>query len=168
MVQNIVQLPEYAKISIGEWTLTVTNHRVVSSWGLLHWLLQMIARDSWDDAVEKLKNNGFSYEGTIEYCVAELETDTYTFLQIIYWYFEIKKKNDPHMFYTTEDSAAIVDEFIEKLRGCDDWIKLYDIMVPGGEFYKHIRDQINTGVNKTHVVYRVYQKLILLIKFPFE
>ena len=160
MPQNLIQLPKKADFRIAGWTITIRNHKVAESSGLIGCIMK-VADDvkSNRDTLYQFEKHGINFETAIEECVMEIEYDTYALAWVIGRY---------HDFLTIEitdwpayrriranvikSSAgkAVVNQFIENIRSCDDWGELYDKLQLTTKFNKDAKKIIKKGIDQCH------------------
>ena len=170
MVQNLVMLPKKAEFSIDGWTIEIRNHKVKGTMGLFGKIMAIILdSESNRESLAEFEKHKISYEAVIEYCAHELECNIPVLAQFIKRYVEeefmhpVTVKNIlPKTFVFSKSAAGrvIADQFVEKIRSCDNWEQLYDEMQQTSKFckdiqkriIKEVKEQNKGGDNKCHRV----------------
>ena len=171
MTQSMTRLPKSAEIQALGNTLVIKDHVITSEWNLIEWIFQVINyqdRDIWNNMVKDLDANKLSYEAAIECCAQEIEDDYDTFGNIIYCHYDIKKYTcrdaEEHLQAVlagshSQECIKISEQFMEKIRSCDNWGDLYDEMQSTSKFIENMKKQISHILDAESAEYEV-QKLV--------
>ena len=159
MPQNLIQLPKKADFRIAGWTITIRNHKVAESSGLIGCIMK-VADDvkSNRDTLYQFEKHGINFETAIEECARELEYDIETLGNFIYWnmnYIKVSAgmttNKDLDIIYKFAESEAgkkIAAQFIEKIRGCNNWEEIYDELQLTTKFSKYMKERIIKEIKK--------------------
>ena len=148
MGQSLIQMPKSAYFDIEGYTITIRDHKVENFGGLLGKIAGIIGDEVFSHRLilEEFEKHGVSYEAVIEWCAYELEHDTNILESIIrdqYGYHEdaehdyIRHKNI-RIFSKSEKGRNMANQFIEKIRSCENWGELYDELHPRSKFQREM------------------------------
>ena len=161
MPQSLIQLPQTAYFKIEGWPVTIREHEIVGDNSLVLTMTLVIKlEDYYRGVLSKFEKEGISFEAAIEECARELEQDTNTFTEVIYWFYgfcEFEEK-DPenikgfiHSFSESEAGRTIAGQIVEKIRSCNSWEELYDELQWTSKFHKNILCRIKKGLEDNDV-----------------
>ena len=152
MPQSLVQMPEIADVKMTCWYIKIRNHKVVHANGLIGKIIFNAGLTNSDRRTfYKFEKHGISFECAVEYCAREIEKDVTILTNIIWWVYEIKRIRYPsaknnwlevNKFSESGMGRNIAEQFIEKIRSCENWGELYDEMHPDSEFHKEMKNKI--------------------------
>ena len=158
MPQSLTQMPQRADFVIDGQTIEIRDHKVKSSSGLFGIMIRIMEGDESDrQSLCQFEKHGISFETAIECCAHDIENDVYVLGNIIFWNYDIKETKESGTFEHlnavlafSESTAGrtIAEQFIEKIRSCDDWEELCDEMHPTSKFYKDIKNRILKELKK--------------------
>ena len=144
-------MPKQMSVQIQGWPVTIHNHRVTSKDGLFGRIAVIVRYpDSYRESLAEFEKYGINFEMVVEYCACELLDDP-LILAGVTWHYNIKTfKHTPStilwnritMFSKSIVGRHIADQFIDKIRNCDNWGELYDIMHPQNKFNRNIRSRM--------------------------
>ena len=148
MPQSLTQLPKDAYFRILGWEIKIRNHKI---WGYFDsgffGVMMHIIRDadSNKQTLYQYEKHGISFEMVIECCAQEFEEDAVILANII-----TRELHERRSFSFSESAAGrkIAEQFIEKIRSCDDWGELYDEMYETSKFRKDIKNRIREGLEQ--------------------
>ena len=140
MAQEIAGLPESAEVDFDFWYFIIENHKVVNKSGMFRNIAGMFRDDDFTEIVSKLKRQSIGIEAVIECFVTELEREGQSPLSWIMFdamsaKYKIKAVN---VFLSTERGVKFVEEFVKKIRDCENWYKLFIIMRKNGPLYMQL------------------------------
>ena len=146
MTQSLVQLPESAHFIIEGWVVEIKNHRVTDDGGLTGWIMGIVMSGySNRDSLAEFEKHGISYEAAIEECCCELEDRTEVLADFIDIWYNSQSMWDNEYTFTWEQihtfsknsrGVKFAEEFIDRMRSCEDWGEFYDEMHCGNKFHK--------------------------------
>ena len=156
MEQNLLNLPETAVISVdGVGTLfRIKNHKVAGVRGLFNTMSAVVHHGAWDKAVSDMKSQGFTYESVIERCARELEGNSYVLADFMYGHYNFKRRGTITLpekasihdacldFSESVRGRMIADQIVEKIRDCNNWGELHQIMEKSGKFGTDMKRRI--------------------------
>ena len=159
MTQSIVQLPETAYIRYRGDYLKIENHRVLHLGGLFGMIDHIVNRlESDRDTLSELEQHNISFEAAIECCITELEDNPDILADFIFWGYKIESlrnrgvrnanRNEIIVFAGTPAGRDIVGDITDKIRDCNNWADLYDMIEPGSDFNKNIRQKIRAIIKQ--------------------
>ena len=159
MPQSLTQLPKDADFRVLGWEIQTRNHRIINCahglWGVIIDIIR--DSDSSMDTLYQFEKQGISWEMAVECFAHELEYHDTALSDTICWCYdnlEIKKmfteKTLERIDGFSESAAGrkIAEQFIEKIRNCDDWEELYDEMQMTGKFRKDMKRRIKRELKK--------------------
>ena len=153
MPQNLIRLPKIADIRFTGRDVTIRNHKVVERGGLTSRIMR-ITNDQGSNrqTLVEFEKHGINSEMAIEECVRELEEDVNTLAHAVFMYWDREdilkyytgKKWDDGIFAFTKNKTGriIADQYIEKIRSCDNWGDLYDELHHTSKFQKYMKKRI--------------------------
>ena len=150
MPQSLTQLPEEADIRIARKNVTIQNHKVLERGGLTGRIRLIIEDENSDiQSLYQFEKHGVSYEAAIEYCAQEFEEDA-----VILANFIVRNLNERRALSFSESVAGrkIAEQFIEKIRSCDNWGELYEELHRSSRFHQEIVDKISTELEQCRKV----------------
>ena len=151
MVQDIVQLPEMASITVGEYTVNIENHKIKAE-NLLEWILRLMTNHLWNEGVVKMKQNNISCEAVVEECVRELDENDKQFLFFIWWNYDLQDRwREIDEFSTTEEYWEITQQLIGAIRDCANWAELYETLNLKSKFNERTIQQVRRELLKCKV-----------------
>ena len=135
-------------MKIGGWSIHIDDHEVVGVDGLFGNIMYIIIYkySSWKTMAD-FENHGISFEAAVEECVRELE-NKYILAIISNYLCDFReivsdaKKNLKDMrinFSRSKTAQDIADQFVEKIRSCENWQELYAELHPTSKFNKEMR-----------------------------
>ena len=158
MVQSLVRLPENADIKIGRWYVSIKNHRVVTTCGLLGRILGMIDDPDTDIGIlSEFEKHGVSYEAVIEECVAEFDR-----ISVIKYIMRFVYKFKMNGVYVEEDQeifnsfsksdigVTLEDKLVDKIRSCRNWDELYNEFHSTSKFSIDLKKIIKEEITQWH------------------
>ena len=157
MQQSIVRLPKEDNFEIGGWYIKIQDHKVKYREGLIGMLTLMIGSKSVDrQTLAKFEEYKVSFEAVIEECSNELEDNKIKSAEIIWHHYDITTQSTTtkvetsirgiYDFSKSEAGRTIINEFIEKIRSCENWKELYDILHPKNKFIRDMKQRIMKAV----------------------
>ena len=160
MPQSLIQLPKEAEFKIAGQIITISNRMVVTRMGLFDKILDIVNYPYSDiKTLMDFEGHGVSFEAAIECCANELEWNMDVITDLIYHNYYTKRVYKNGMdcnwdkiraFSTGEAGRIIADQFIEKIRDCDNWEELYNEMLYTSKFTKDMKKKIMKEIeNKT-------------------
>ena len=153
MQQSLTRLPQTAEFKIGGIFITIKNHKVTNDYGLLSRIMDVIPDSKSDrNTLYQFEKNGISYEMGVECCAEELENNKDVLARFITRCtdFENHGIHISHQaildFSKSDAGKMIAEQYIEKIRNCDDWGEFYEQIHLQSKFQKEmgcrIRDEI--------------------------
>ena len=159
MPQSLIQLPKIADFEIGMCPVIIRSNKVIQIGGLMGNILYIIQNAESDrNILYQFEEHGISFETAIEECARELEYDIETLGNFIYWnmnYIQVSAgmttNKDLDIIYKFAESEAgkkIAAQFIEKIRGCNNWEEIYDELHQKSSFQKEMKNRIQTEIKQ--------------------
>ena len=143
MPQSLVYLPKAAEITGDGWGIRIKDHRVVDHTSLFLWMCRIIQDNHGVDVVSEFEKHGITYEIFTEYVVSELEVNINVFERLIWFHINIFENIDTcSEFAASREGSKIIDEFVEKIRSCDNWTEFIEAMKLRGSFIKEITEKV--------------------------
>ena len=153
MPQNLIQMPKDAEFEICGWLIEIRNHAVMLMDGLFGMMMHIIKDEGSDkQTLYQFEKYGVSFEAAIECCAWELENGVDVLARAIsdkYRLWRALPKNIGHSEHDFSESAAgraVADQYIEKIRSCDNWGDLYAELHPTSKFSMDINTKIDVGI----------------------
>ena len=156
MPQSLIQLPKEAEFEIDGWPIHIQNHRVTGN-GLFSQILMIVSSLNSDaNTLRLFEEHGISCEMIIEECAKELENDSEVLAHVIRWHcgnlkiksvLAIDTTDAIFLFSKSVPGRKIAEQFIEKIRSCDNWEELYDEMLLYSRFRMDVKRRIVKGIN---------------------
>ena len=163
MPQSITQLPMYADFKILRYHFTIRYHKVREVerlFGNIMWII--VDTNSDGQTLRQFEKHGISFETMIEECARELEHD----VGVLAWFICLNHNADtirgPNIlenkwsaclnFSKSDAGRNIADQFIEKIRSCDNWDQLYEEIHPQNIFCKNMEKRIIMELKQCHKV----------------
>ena len=157
MPQSMTKMPEEADFDISLYPVTIWNHKVEQLGGLLGVITGIIRDENMDrNTLYQFEEHGISFETAIEECVCELENNTDTLGNIVAWN-KMHGKTTETLYKDWDDACKfskgvtgrnIAEQYIEKIRSCNNWDELYDEMQQTSKFSKYMGSQMMAGVKE--------------------
>ena len=149
MPQSLTQMPKEADFQIGKWPIEIRNHRVTGT-GLFCRIMRLIDdHPSYGNTLYQFEKHGICYEVAIEECARELEGDTKIFEHFIVWQCDIADLDDQTVNFSESTAGRkIAEQYIEKIRSCDNWGELYEEMHHTSKFCQDMKGRIFKEVNE--------------------
>ena len=143
MPQDLTELPETAKFEIGGWGIIIREHKVVNLKGLFGCIMYITGDQNHDrDTLTRFEEYGISYEAAVEYCIKELECSTIILAEALFWNYHIHEIEKISKIPNNLAMKIIAEQFIEKIRSCDNWGELYDEMCDTSQFTKDMKKRV--------------------------
>ena len=152
MPQSLIRLPKKADIEIVEVRIEIRDHKVPNKGGLMWFIMYLIQNHySNKQTLVELEKYGVSYEAAIEYCAEEWEHDVNIRAYIISEYHSkwhsLETDTEDAWEYMINFSKSvtgikIANQFVEKIRSCDNWGELYDELRQNSRFQKDMKNRI--------------------------
>ena len=136
-------LPKTAHIDLGRsemWDLYVKNHEVTNKHGFMYWLEGIFHYDKWNDILPQMISQGFTLDGVIETCEAELK-DKEKLLRILKWYVGISVRREQEII-NSQFGVEIASYIIKTLQKCKNWKQFDETMDKHSEFSNKLREKI--------------------------
>ena len=157
MPQSLTGLPQTADIKINGYVITIRDHKVKYWYGLYYQIMSIVEKSNTNrHTLTQFEKYGISFEAAIEYCVAELEHDTYAFSELILYIYLWKNeglsknitdyKHKCDVFSASMEGRKIVEQLVEGIRNCNDWGELYDQVNLSTKFHKDIKKRISMEI----------------------
>ena len=150
MPQSLIRMPKTADMEIAGWSIHIDDHEVVGVDGLFGNIMYIIIHkySSWKTMAD-FENHGISFEAAVEECVRELENKADILKQIIFWFYKVHQITGIYVetidllrFSESVAGRKIAEQFIEKIRSCENWQELYDEMHLTSKFQKEMKNRI--------------------------
>ena len=158
MSQSLTQLPKTAEIKIRSHEIPIKNHRVVRVDGLLGGISYIIRDPSSPcETLSEFEKQGISFEMVIEECSRELEYDPMILVEFCDKNYNVTLESGTVVqeewtrlvsFSKSSAGRAVADQFIEKIRSCDNWKELYDELERGSKFMDNMEERVQKEVKK--------------------
>ena len=156
MPLSLTQMPKQAYIEFegedGETIeVAIENYETFSNCGLFYEIMDIVNwLDLGSQILNKFEKHGVSFETAIEYCVEEIEKNTRVRVWLIWWHHPVKVADDPpgshwdriNIFLNSATGGAIIEQYIEKIRNCDNWEELYDEFHHTSKFQQDMKSRI--------------------------
>ena len=158
MPQSLIQLPKTAEFVIRGWNVTIENHKIVNDeMGLFSTIIGVVdTSGSNKQTLYQLEKLGISFESAIECCASELELDVNILSEIIWYHIGMQKPasileneegKDLFLYFSKSVTGRIIaDQYIEKIRSCNNWEELYEELNLKSKFRKDMTKKIRTGL----------------------
>ena len=156
MPQSLIRLPETAAFVICGLPMWIEDHKIVETRScafLFSNIMDIIKNEKSDiHTLREFEKYGISFEAAIECCVYELEHDTDVFAYVLagkYKHWKIPPKSIEKSEINLSKSAAgrmLADQFIEKIRSCNDWGELYEELHPTSKFCVDMLNTIDMAI----------------------
>ena len=144
MPQNLIQLPKEAEFEIAGWPVIIHNYKVPdddSMFGSIIWVVNKI--DPGRKILNKFEKHGVSFEAAIECCIKELEVDAGMLVFFFKWMYKIRNSKELAVgFSKSKGGKLIADQYMEKIRSCNNWEELYDELHHTSKFQKDMKNRI--------------------------
>ena len=162
MTQSLIKLPQTADIEIDGWhttyTLKIRDYKVADGDSLFNSIMCIVNNMDPDTMnqnrliLSEFEKHGISFEAAIEYCAKELGENPDILRYLIVW--EYFKPDLKHIVRFAESDAGriIAEQFVEKIRSCDDWGQLYDEMQRTSKFQQDIKSRIHKELEQCRKV----------------
>ena len=152
MPQSLIRMPETAEFIICGWNITILNRKIEGSGGFPLRILCII-EDSFSDReiLYQFEKHGINFEMMIEECAREFEHEVKVLAKIIDWQRDKmiagglhvkKRRNDVNRFSKSVEGRLIADQYIEKIRSCNNWGELYDELNMQSKFQKDMKKRV--------------------------
>ena len=153
MGQSLIQMPKEAKFEIAGWPIRIRRYMATNVDGLSGRIWHIIQDgDSDRQSLYQFEKRGVSFEAAIECCVSEMEHDGNMLTNIIWHGNILKSVFHPSQMLNTRSKCKdfsesmagrkIAEQFIEKIRSCDNWGELYDEMQMTSKFNQDMKNRI--------------------------
>ena len=156
MPQSLTRLPKEAEIGIGNWSVTIQDHKVVGDDGLTLKMIWIVNSPfAYRKTLSEFENWGVSFEAAVEWCAHELENNVKLVLNIIrrMMFLEAKTNLDKCNvddvileFSKSGITGRIATLYVDKIRSCENWEELYDTLQQSSKFTKEMNDRIKEEV----------------------
>ena len=153
MPQSLTRLPKTADIKMDNWDITIRNHKMVNTVGMFPKIMSIIDDLKFNvQTLYQLEVHGISFEMVIENCVDGLENNVGVLADYIWgdncrnsdWIATIGDSSWDQVLVFSKSVAGrnIAEQFIEKIRSCDDWQQLCEEMRLTSRFSRDMRQKI--------------------------
>ena len=150
MPQSLIRMPQTAGFDIGGLEIHIWNHEVddeIGLFGKIIWIVNEI--DLGSESLNEFEKHGISFEAAIEECARELEGDTEIFEHFIVWQCDIDDLDDQTVNFSESTAGRkIAEQYIEKIRSCDNWGELYDELHHTSRFQQEMYDKMSTELEQ--------------------
>ena len=164
MEQNLIQMPKTAYIELRGRHISLENHMITGTGGLTSGIIDIISMDTIEgeksdrQILSEFEKYGISYEAAIEYCAEEIEGNTEVLACMVVscygdWLaidWRCRKASDD--FSESAAGRKIAEQFIGKIRSCNDWGELYDELRLESQFNIDMRNRIITELKQCRKV----------------
>ena len=151
MPQSLIQLPKTAHIKLSAGNISIKDHKVTKDLlgaGLFGLILSAIKNNDWNNALPQVESCKISFEAFIETCVKEIEDDVKFGFNLLWNYPTDSNWSQQGDFVSGRTGKMIAEQFIEKIRSCENWDELYTEMHPASMFQKEMKNKITRGVKE--------------------
>ena len=150
MPQSLIRMPKMADFKIAETRFAIRDHEVMFGGLWIKTMHIVTGPFSYRQMLSEFENHGISYEMIIEECIRELEKDPEVFASAIHWHYNIDtSKYDTqgsmeatHNFSKSDAGRKMADQHMEKIRSCNNWEDLYDVMQQTSGFSMDMQKRI--------------------------
>ena len=153
MPQSLIRLPKTAEFEIAGFSITIVDHNVAHNNALLSRIMQIV-NDSISNrnTLYQFEKYGVSFEMVIEYCVWEIENDIDVLADLIWFRDAISKFihttrgviqwSECKDFSKSVAGRWISEQYTEKIRSCNNWEELYNMMRWNCKFQMDMEERI--------------------------
>ena len=154
MTQNMTGMPETAEFRVRGYLVTIENHEVENWGGLLDimWCVTNVDRDK--DILSKFEKHGVSFAAAIKCLIQETSSKNDMIARALQRHYGtcvveseiINQRDKIIVFIKNPQGELMMKQFTDKIKKCNNWIELYDVLDLTSRFQRDAAETIRNKV----------------------